>query len=86
MTIIFNDDLRTGISIIDDQHQQLFEFINKLDRFKDDKSSFMKTLIELQTYVKLHFKTEEDYMRYAHYPDYKEHKDCHDKFIKDYKS
>jgi len=46
----------------------------------------MKTLIELQTYVKLHFKTEEDYMRYAHYPDYKEHKDCHDKFIKDYKS
>jgi hemerythrin len=86
MTIVWSDELKTGISAIDEQHQQLFETINRLDDLKKDKESFLKILIELQTYVSEHFKTEEEYMSYVNYPDYKTHKLAHDEFTEKYKS
>lgn len=85
MVITWNDNLRTGISVIDEQHQLLFELIKDLDKFKNTKDSFYEVLIELQNYVSVHFSTEEEYMRYLVYPDYNHHKACHDKFVEDYK-
>lgn len=86
VAIIWDDNLKTGISIIDEQHQDLFALINNLDKFTDIKENFDEALIELQTYVSMHFKTEEEYMQYMGYPGYEYHKFCHDSFIDDYKS
>lgn len=85
MTIEWSDELKTGISAIDEQHQQLFETINRLNDLKKDKESFLRILIELHTYVSEHFKTEEEYMLYVDYPDYKAHKLAHDEFAENYK-
>lgn len=86
MTIIFGDDLKTGISVIDEQHQELFKIVNELDRFVNSKESFLEALIDLQTYVSFHFDTEEDYMKITNYPGYISHKTCHDDFVVDYKA
>lgn len=85
MVILNTENLITGIDIIDEQHQALFKLINNLEEIKESKESFHRALSELQIYVSNHFKTEEEYMRYMSYPDFSNHKDCHDKFIKDYK-
>lgn len=85
MVILNTENLITGIDIIDEQHQALFKLINNLDNFKSSKDGFRQILLELQTYVSNHFKTEEEYMHYMSYPDFPHHKECHEKFIKDYK-
>lgn len=85
MAIIWNDNLKTGITIIDEQHQLLFETINKLDKFKESSDSFNEILFDLQDYVSLHFITEEKYMKNLWYSDYDNHKFCHDKFVADCK-
>lgn len=86
MTIIWGNHLKTGITIIDEQHQELFETIDKLEKAKTNKSAFYEILIELQVYITLHFATEEKYMAYTGYPEFDNHKICHDKFINDYKN
>lgn len=86
MTITWTDDLKTGISIIDEQHQEIFKTANKLEKAKENKSTFYEVLIELQTYISLHFSTEEKYMEYTDYYDFAKHKACHDKFVEDYKN
>lgn len=86
LTIVWNSDLKTGITVIDEQHQELFELVNKLDRFKNTKESFLEALIDLQTYVFNHFSTEEDYMKTTNYPEFDLHKASHDKFVADYKA
>lgn len=84
--ILNTENLITGIDIIDEQHQALFNLINNLDEIRESKENFNRALLELQIYVSNHFKTEEEYMRYMSYPDLPNHKDCHDKFIEDYKA
>lgn len=85
MSISWSDELKTGIADIDEQHQSLFETVNKLDKAKESREIFYEALIEFETYMLLHFKTEEEYMRDALYFDYEHHKECHDKFIFDFK-
>jgi hemerythrin len=85
VAIIWDDSLKTGISIIDEQHEQLFETINKFEKFKESNTGLKEILIELQTYMTRHFITEEEYMRYTEYPDYINHKKAHDKFLDDYR-
>lgn len=84
MALEWNDNLKTGISVIDEQHQELFKMINKLERFIQDKANFLEALIDLQTYSSVHFKTEEDYMNYTNYPDLEHHKKEHELFVKTY--
>lgn len=86
MTIIWSDNLKTGISIIDEQHQLLFDTINKLKEFKNTKENFYEILFDLQNYVSVHFHTEETYMKHFCYPNYNNHKACHDKFVEDCKN
>lgn len=85
MVVEWNDNLKTGITVIDEQHEGLFRTANKLEKAKTNKGAFYEILIELQTYITLHFATEEKYMKYTGYPEFDNHKACHDKFIKDYK-
>lgn len=85
MTIEWNDNLKTGISTIDEQHYELFETINKLEKCKTSESIFYKVLSDLNRYISVHFVTEEDYMKHTGYPKYKQHKECHEKFSADLK-
>lgn len=85
LVIIWNDNLKTGISSIDEQHQELFETINKLEKCKISESIFYKVLSDLNRYISVHFVTEEDYMKHTGYPNYKQHKECHEKFSTDFK-
>lgn len=86
MVIEWTDNLKTGITVIDEQHEGLFKTVNKLEKAKTSKSAFYEILIELQTYIKLHFATEEKYMKYTGYSELDSHKACHEKFVKDYKN
>lgn len=85
MPIDWDDNLKTGISVIDEQHQELLVMLNRLERFRYGKESFLDALEDLQSYVDTHFKTEEDYMIHIKYSGYDEHKSCHDKFVEDLK-
>lgn len=85
MPIEWNDNLKTGIPIIDEQHQEFLVMLNRLGRFRCGSESFSDTLKELQDFVETHFKDEEDYMVSSQYPKYDEHKSAHDKFVEDLK-
>lgn len=75
VTIVWNDNLKTGITVIDEQHQSLFELIGKLDLSKEEEESlFYEILVDFQRYISVHFKTEEEYMKYTEYPAYQDHK------------
>lgn len=53
-----------GIKVIDQQHKELVDYINKLAKAIDEKQSnksISALFIELHAYIKLHFKAEEDY-------------------------
>lgn len=85
MPIEWDDNLKTGIALIDNQHQELLVMLNRLERFRCGKESFLDAFEELQSYVDVHFKTEEEYMIHIKYSEYAEHKSCHDKFVEDLK-
>lgn len=85
MPIVWNDNLKTGIDVIDYQHQRLFETINKLDKVKTIKITFYEVLLELRVYISEHFRVEEKFMSTSKYPDYETHRDHHDIFIEKYK-
>lgn len=77
MPIEWDDNLKSGISAIDEQHQELLVMLNRLGRFRCGRDSFFEALQDLQDYANTHFKTEEDYMIQTKYPKYEEHKSCH---------
>lgn len=79
MTIIWNDELKTNIRIIDQQHQTIIKLLSGVKTSKLTKADIYKLLSELQEILFLHFDTEEKCMIEAEYPDYKKHKSNHDK-------
>lgn len=81
MFIEWNDNLKTGIPIIDEQHQELIVMLNRLGRFREGRNSFNKALTDLQDYINIHFRTEEEYMISTKYPDYDKHKASHEQLI-----
>lgn len=85
MTIVWNDDLKTGIDVIDYQHKLLFETINKLHDSQKNKTIFFQVLVELLVYISEHFQTEENFMKTSGYADYVVHKKSHEKFSIGYK-
>lgn len=85
MPITWSDDLITGIAVIDEQHQKLFEIIQKFDKFENNEGVLYAILIDIMTYVATHFKTEEEYMLNANYSDLSYHKSCHEEFIREFK-
>ena len=74
-------DLATGNTLIDSEHRQLFEAINKLmeacaqGKGRDQISS---TLQFLTSYVSKHFGDEEQLQIRSQYPNYSAHKQFHE--------
>ena len=87
MAIEWTDDLSVGVSIIDDQHRELFGQVNQLlEACNQSKGheAVGKIIDFLGQYVVNHFGTEEEFMQKYNYPDYSVHKAHHTAFIKSF--
>jgi len=85
MALVWNDELGTGITDIDEQHKKVIEWINRIDRTFDEETgaeAFDSVVRFFGGFVLDHFKTEEEYMILHNYPDYDEHKGEHMAFLK----
>jgi len=76
-------EITTGIVLIDRQHAELFERINRLlEAIEGKKASneVEKTMDFLDTYVMVHLGTEEEFMLEHNYPGYIAHRKQHETF------
>ena len=86
MGVEWTENLATGISVIDDQHKELFTRINGLLEACNSgkgKDAVAGVLSFLESYVIEHFAAEEKIQRDYIYPGYKDHKAIHDAFMTD---
>jgi hemerythrin len=86
--ITWSDTFSFGIKLIDDQHKELVDLVNEMffhatGNAEQEHEYFSKVIQKAVHYIKVHFATEEKMMRAIYYPDYAEHKRCHDCFILD---
>ena len=78
----FDENLVTGNEMIDSQHKELIDKINKLldsCEVGNDKVVAIKTLDYLADYTEFHFGEEEKLQESINYPAITEHKKEHDK-------
>jgi len=87
MGVQWRDELATGVSLIDGQHKELFDKVNKLydacsqGKGKEEVQNVIKFLGD---YVVEHFGAEEKIQKKYSYPGYEIHKSQHEQFIKDF--
>ena len=77
--------LSVGDKTIDQQHQKLLEFVNKLKEELNKKAkttSIRETINFLSQYMEEHLSYEEGYMERIGYPQLKQHQKVHQKFTK----
>ncbi|MEN3203784.1 MAG: bacteriohemerythrin [Atribacterota bacterium] len=87
MPLLWNDSLLTGVSVVDNQHRELFRKINELlDSAGKGREKVREIATFLQNYITTHFETEEKLMVRAHYPDYENHKHSHDQYSQEFKA
>ncbi|MGC4019054.1 MAG: hemerythrin family protein [Muricomes sp.] len=84
MRATFDESLVTGNEMIDSQHKELFDKINKLldsCEVGNDRVVAVKTLDYLADYTEFHFSEEEKLQEEIEYPNIEEHKKQHAKLI-----
>lgn len=83
--IKWDDSFSVGVKVLDRQHQQIIEMINRLIETSNvsvDSELVSDTLAKMMEYASDHFETEEYLMKEHSYPDYKSNKDHHIEFKK----
>jgi len=86
-TFQWSKDLETGISFIDEQHQELFQRINHLVqaiKLSIGQEKMNEVIEFLDEYIAKHFSEEEEFMQQYEYPGYSVHKALHIKFVEDF--
>lgn len=81
----FSENLVTGNELIDSQHKELIDRINKLldsCEAENGKVTAVNTLDYLADYTDFHFSAEEKLQQEIGYPDYDKHKAQHEGFKK----
>ena len=79
-TIKLNNDLVTGIKLIDSQHREFFALVNRiLDSSvkSDDEQLIIKSFAFIKYYIGEHFSLEEAVMLEYEYPCYAVHRNSH---------
>ncbi len=73
----------TGIGVIDDQHQQIFDLIDALGEAaqNDSREQIGAVINHIVSHTLAHFEFEEELMEQVAYPFLKVHKRLHDHFI-----
>ena len=85
MNVTFDKSLETGNHLIDQQHQELIDRVNKLLESLEkgtEKRTAIETLNFLLDYTVFHFEAEEQLQKEAGFPGYELHKAQHDGFVK----
>lgn len=85
--IEWEDDFYTGIEEIDNQHKNIVGAINALCHsvYRGHARDIIKdSLVDLDSYMNLHFETEENYMVKYNFQNILAHKDAHEYFRKTY--
>jgi hemerythrin len=85
MKVAFDKSLETGNELIDQQHRELIDRVNKLLESCEDRNEkrmAIQTLNFLLDYTVFHFEAEEKLQEESGYPDLKGHKAQHQDFIK----
>lgn len=77
----WTDALSVGINVIDADHQNLIDIINRVLDAEREGTSVKWALGELAAYANDHFTREEKMMAAANYPDLAAHKKTHKAFI-----
>ncbi len=81
--IEWDDNYSVNVSIIDEQHKELIDIINKVIAAKQHNNNpeeVSEILYDMTIYAQEHFKTEEIYMKKFEYPEYQSHKNEHNDF------
>lgn len=76
----WNDDLSVGVQVLDQEHKNLLDFINRLNnalQIGDTKKTMEDILGGLIKYIDIHFTHEEAMMRENGYPHYDSHRKEH---------
>ncbi len=76
-------DLETGNAIIDKEHRELFNAVNKLFEACSNgsgRSSMNETIQFLNDYVQKHFSHEEQLQQQSEYPSVRTHKAFHEEY------
>lgn len=74
--MVWKDDYSVGNAVLDSQHRELMELVNRLDG--DEPLSLL--LEELARYAAIHFRTEEKLLQAVGYPDLDQQKFQHKAF------
>ncbi|MCV9387052.1 bacteriohemerythrin [Reichenbachiella ulvae] len=86
--ITWKEDYNTGVQEIDEQHQDLFDYINQLDqciRDEEYEGARIEIILNfLQMFCATHFCLEEVCMRQRACPVQEKNKKAHDKFLSFY--
>jgi hemerythrin len=80
----WEDSYNIGVKEIDIQHRGLFDIISRLStsrNYRTEGKYFFATLNQFIDYTKVHFATEERYMREAQYSKLTEHQQEHAEFM-----
>lgn len=83
----FTDEYRTGIEMVDLEHEQLFHIIDKANALVESYNpefgydNVMELLNELKEYTEMHFHDEEEYMESIHYDGLAAQQNAHNAFI-----
>ena len=82
--LIWQDDLNTGIEVIDDQHRRIVDMINQLHAAQSGMSRLAvgDVIDEMVDYTLSHFAFEEELMEEAGYPFCHAHKRVHEIFTR----
>ncbi len=83
----WNESLSVGFRKIDAEHKELFKMIKELvDAINQHTCKYkIDDVIKfLEDYVKNHFAMEENYMKEFEYPEYRQHRAEHEKFMIDF--
>jgi diguanylate cyclase (GGDEF)-like protein/hemerythrin-like metal-binding protein/PAS domain S-box-containing protein len=84
--LVFDTTHLTGVKIIDDQHRQMVQMVNDLNRLLEegrDDAELKKLFAALLTFTANHFATEETLMERYDYPQVKAHKKQHMSLLHD---
>ncbi len=78
----WTEDLRTGVDVIDEQHQGIFSWFNELKQATDERRTLFAAYVvtRLGQYVREHFAIEETLLREKGYPRFEEHVAEHEAF------
>lgn len=80
--IEWTDDMSVGAETLDNHHQMIIECLNALHPLLDAEgknAEILAVMAKLEDFVLVHFSEEEQEMKRAGYPDWRAHKELHDR-------